>query len=500
MIGLKNRIAFAILALVLCSSIIFAVAGMQTAGGLVLVNSYRFEDVIGGAVYSAERGDDYLFVLTPQQGEYVANYLSTYRLPIAYFESDRPVVAGLDSAIKSARGQDGSLVSIRQTDLALWFADNSKSASAIIVGRTDGAEAVSVSSYAVLHKSGLYFTDAARAGVLTARLRAGNKTILIYGSLASELTKSDLSGAEVINTGSRYSDNLEIAKKYVVESRQNQAVFVSGQTFEKTMAMGGSPVVLIGLTEANPATLSWLKANGIKTGKIIAGDGDTTGAQAMLTADGITLFPLIGEGYTGDAQTRPLLVMPLPGPRPLLVIDGSAAPVRYETATQEFMVGAKNSDSYPAFLRIVVTLPDGRSASSTLVRLSPGESASIPVKLDAGAYAAAGRIGSATIFVNYGSSALSTEYIQQLDYSAIPVSGSGWAAGYGSVSNVMQIVLAILLLVMVFIFIRPKAPQTAAAQKNEAAADRPAMSPNKQARASPARKARAKKKARRARK
>ena len=173
-IGLKNRIAFAILALVLCSSIIFAVAGMQTAGGLVLVNSYRFEDVIGGAVYSAERGDDYLFVLTPQQGEYVANYLSTYRLPIAYFESDRPVVAGLDSAIQSARVQDGSLVTLRQTDLALWFADNSKSASAIIVGRTDGAEAVSVSSYAVLHKSGLYFTDAARAGVLTARLRAGN--------------------------------------------------------------------------------------------------------------------------------------------------------------------------------------------------------------------------------------------------------------------------------------------------------------------------------------
>ena len=472
---MQNRIVLGLVALFVCFGLLAAVVSAQpllaassaqsaqstsAARALVLVNSYNFEDVIGGAVFAAEHGDDYLFILTPAQGGYVIDYLSAHHSPIYYFESSKPVVTGLDKQITG--NHTGSAIPLtspaRGAGLSSYFADNSPGASAIIVGREDGAEAVSVSSYAVLEKSGLYFSDASSIHTLIAGLASQNKSILVYGSLASSLSASDLSGVQTINTRSRIADNLEIVKMYMAQSPSKQMVFASGQTFEKTMAMGGSPLALIGLTEVTPDLISYVKENGIHTGKVIYGDGDTAGAQAMLASAGVTLFPLIGEGYVGDAQTRPLLVLPLPGPRPVLVIDGSSAPVRYDPANSAFMVGAINQDHFPAYLRIVVQLPNGDSGSSAQAALASGESRSIPIDLDAGQYAAAGRISSATIFVYYGSSPQSVEYIQQLDYSNIPVSGPSSPADNSApsaASSMAPLFLAILLFVAIWLFVKP---------------------------------------------
>ncbi len=421
--GLTNRFGSALFILLFCAAALQA-ADTQTARSLVLVNSYHFEDVIAGSVWAAENNADYLFVLTPQQGDYAVNFLSAYRSPISYFESDKPVVANLDAAILSASNSSASISAQRQSGLADWFADHAPGTQAIIVGRSDGAESISAAPYAVLRRAGLYFADSATLPGLLTKLKSSGRQVMVYGSIASSIPSTEQGGMEVLNSGSRYADNLELLKRYAALSPLKQIVFASGQTFEKSMVMGGSPVALVGLTEVSPDLIAWLKASNIRTGKVISGDGDIEGAQAMLSQDaGMSLFPAIGEGYLGDSQTRPLLVLPLPGPRPILVVDPPSNPVRYDLSARSFMVGVENTDRYPAYVRAVVQLPDGRSSASSLVALAPGETRAIAVRLDAGQYAPAGSIEQATLFVHYGSSPLQTEYIREFNYARIPLTG-----------------------------------------------------------------------------
>ena len=374
--GLTTRFGYAIFVFLLFAGAFWA-ADTPAVRSLVLVNSYHFEDVISGSVWAAENNNEFLFVLTPEQGDYVVHYLSAYRAPISYFESDKPVVPNMDLAIASASNSSISLVAQRQSGLSDWFADHAPGTEAIIVGSSDGAESISAAPYAVLQHAGLYFSDSAQLPGLLTKLKSSGRSILIYGSLASSLPSAEQSGVSVLNSGSRYADNLELLKRYVAVSPVKQVVFASGQTFEKSMVIGGSPVALIGLTEVSPDLIAWLKASGISAGKIISGDGDITGALSMLRQGaGVSIFPAIGEGYPGDSQTRPLLVLPLPGPRPVLVVDPSSNPVHYDQSAHEFMIGVENADHYPAYVRAVVQLPDGRSSASSLVSLARSSSAS----------------------------------------------------------------------------------------------------------------------------
>ena len=488
---LTNRFGSALFVLLFCAGAFWAVDAPATRS-IVLVNSYHFEDVISGSVWAAENGAGYLFVLTPEQGEYAVKFLSASRAPISYFESDKPVVPDLDAAIVSASNSSALLIAQRQPGLAAWFADHSPGTDAIIVGSDDGAESVSAAPYAALEHAGLYFSDPAQLPCLLAKLKSSNRSILIYGSLASSLPSAERVGVDVLDSGSRYADNLELLKRYAALSPIRQVVFASGQVFEKSMVMGGSPVALVGLTEVSPDLIAWLKASNISIGKVISGDGDITGAQAMLTQDaGVSLFPAIGEGYPGDSQTRPLLVLPLPGPRPILVVDPSSDPLRYDLSTRTFMVGVENSDHYPAYVRVVVQLPDGHSSASSLVSLSPGETRSIPVRLDAGAYTAAGCIEAATLFIHYGSSSLQTEYIRQLNYARIPLAGSAapppQQAGEAQPSPgsaVVLVVLAAVLLLVAFLLRPPASGMKARAAPASRAAARVAKRSRARARQS----------------
>ncbi len=469
--GLTNRFGTALLVFLVFAGTFWAADA--SARSLVFVNSYNFEDIISGSVWAAQSGSDFLFVLTPEQGGYAVSFLSTYRSPIYYFESNKPIAPNLDTAIMSASNSSANLTVQRESGLSDWFADNAPGSKAIIVGRGDGAESISAAPYAVLTRSGLYFADSATLGGVVSKLKASGRSILVYGSIASSLTSDAKSGVEVLNSGSRYADNLELLKRFEAISPPKQVVFASGQTFEKSMVLGGAPVALVGLTEVSPDLIAWLKASNITTGKIISGDGDIEGAQVMLRQNaGIALFPAIGEGYPGDSQTRPLLVLPLPGPRPILVVDPPSSPVRYDTSASVFMIGVENSDHYPAYVRAVIQLPDGRSSASSLVRLAPGETRAIPVRLDAGAYANAGNIEKAVMFIYYGSSSLQTEYIRQLNYSKIPLAGARPMFSLSSPSTtsaVVLLVLAVVLLLAVFMFRSPKPAAKAPGAKSGAA-------------------------------
>lgn len=411
--GLKLQAIVLSLMLLSLTGLLFAgVADSASSKTWVVVNSANFQDAIGGAVYAYGKGYQYAFVLTPSQGDYLFTFLKSSASPVWYYESSNPVSSTLGQNFK-ALGKSSIKVTIN-SDLAGWFASQAPKKSAIVVGSSDGAEAVSISSYALASGSGLYFADPSNVASMVSNLISKGDSVMVYGSVASGY--SPPSGVQVINSGSKYADNLQALSMYwAMAPKTNQVLFLSGKTFEKSVPQ--YPVALVGRTEVSPDLLSWLKSNGVTRGIALQGD-DIKGAIASVKADsGLTVFVNLLEGFPGDAEVQPLAVLALPGPNVVLSVSGA----KYDEATKTFSVSVANQGNVPAYVKVAISLPNGQTASSISATIPTGSSSQVSVPLNAAPYIGGGQIAKATFSVYSGSQASWMDAIDAVNITAIPV-------------------------------------------------------------------------------
>jgi hypothetical protein len=439
--------------LVLCLALLLS-GGLFAAATWVVVNSQDYEDVIGGAVWAAQTNSSYLFVLTPSHGAYLSRFLSNCTSPILYFESGRPVDPSLSSALPSS-----SLSVQRSSTLWPYFAAHSPRQTAILLASGHGGEAVSAAPYAAMSGAGLYFSTAAGAPGELERLRAGGRQVIVYGSIASSLPPAQLSGADVIHTPSSYSDNLELLKRWSASRPVSGVLFASGHTFEKSMVLSGLPVALVGRTEVPPALESWLASSGVRNGLAVQGDADIGQAINTLRSDlNLSIFAILGEGYTGDAQMKPAAVMPLPGPAAVPRLDG----LSYDADARTFSMRISNLGDAALYTRVVVILPSGLSSSSLQVSIPPASSRPVPVQLDAGSYASSSSIEQVGVQVYSGDSSSASDSMDSLTYRLVPVARStSWPSSIprGSSAPAMLVALiALALLISASMLLRAPAP------------------------------------------
>ncbi len=439
----------------LCLALLLS-GGLFAAGTWVVVNSQDYEDVIGGAVWAAQTNASYLFVLTPAHGAYLSRFLSTSTQPILYFESGRPVDPALSSSLPAA-----NLSVHRSASLWPYFAARSPRNAAVLLAAGKGDEAVSAAPYAAMSGAGLYFSAAAGAPGVLAQLRSAGRPVLVYGSIAGSLTREQLSGLDVIRTSSSYSDNLELLKRWAASRPLSGVLFASGHTFEKSMVLSGLPVALVGRTEVQPALESWLASSGVRRGVAVQGDADIGQALGTLRSDlNISIFAILGEGYTGDAQMKPAAVMPLPGPSAVPRLDG----LSYDADAKSFSLRISNLGDSALYTRVVVSLPSGLSSSSLQVSIPPASSRSVRVPLDAGAYASSSSIERVVVQVYAGDSASAVESVDSLAYGQVPVvrSASQWPSSLprdASAPALLVALIALALLLSTAMLLRAPAPR-----------------------------------------
>ncbi len=421
---LKTRMFFWPVVLLGLLGLAFAgVADRAPSKPWVLLNSNHFEDAIGGQLYATEFNDSYAFTLTPSQADYLVAFVKPSVDPVWYFESGSPVSPTMAQSL-AALGKPNIYIA-RNPSPAAWFADRSPAPFAALVGSSDGAEALSVAPLVAVQNGGLYFADPSSIDALLAGLKAKNRTVLVYGSIASSARAASLSGVSVINTGSKYADNLQALSRYMALRPTKQVFILSGRTFEKSMIDPTTPVVLAGRTEVSPDLISYLRTSGVTTAQVFAGDADIQGAVASIKSEtGIVVFSKFGEGYTGNAAVQPLTVMALPGPNVVLSVDN----VHYRQADHTYWMAVENQGNVPAWVRVSTTLPNGVSGSSKSVMVPRGAHAQVSVNLNADAYVSGGQIPQTTFQVSSGSQPALMESVDVLNVSAIPVIASAPAA------------------------------------------------------------------------
>ncbi|MFH1095524.1 MAG: hypothetical protein V1728_04870 [Candidatus Micrarchaeota archaeon] len=403
------------------------------AGGKtwVIVNSADYKDVIGGAVFAAQNNYSYAFALTPAHAEYLVNFIKSSASPVLYYESAQPVSSSMGGELAALHKDNFALV--HNDSLHLLFANMARSDFSVLVGAQDGAEAVSIAPYAVLMNGGLYFADPSDRNVqfsilstsrravldapaLLASLQSSGRKVLVYGSIANDISPDALAGADAIRTGSRYGDNLQAIQRYYLQSQPDQMMFVSGRTFEASMVR--MPVALSGPTEVNPDLVAWLRASAVRRAIVIQGDADIKNAMDSLRLEtGLPVFGALAQGYSGNAEVQPLAVMKIPGPELLISLGG----VSYDAGARTFQVDLENKGASSGFVQVAMVLPDGRSSSSSVLPIPPGQTRQFSVGLDASSYVTDGRIREVIAQISAGSQPAMTESVYLLNVSGVQV-------------------------------------------------------------------------------
>ncbi|MFH0927610.1 MAG: cell wall-binding repeat-containing protein [Candidatus Micrarchaeota archaeon] len=389
----------------------------------LLLNSQEYSDIISGAAYAKYNNYSYVFSLTPNQSVFVSKY---YTLDpseqIIYLEGKKPVLPNmkallLDSGIKK-------LEAYAPDSIQSWVADRLPKNLAIIVGRQYGQDALSVSSYAALRGAPIFFIDPAADYSKTVEGVAsrGYSQVLIYGPIASQIGEEQLAllpNRRVIDTGSRYSNNVEIVSDFLSIRPSEQAMFVSGRTFEKSMVDANYPIVLVGRSDV-PAQLSEFISNStIKTGIVFSGDGDIVEGVNKLREQSpdVSFFVKFGEGYRGSTQPLPLVIIPLPAP----TISLQVINLTYNVPSKLFELRIKNTGDFAA-VGAGATVPGAGSTQSSQVLMDPNSITTISIPLDASSAIVGGTIPSVAVTISYGEDTQLMDNIDSITFSSVGTS------------------------------------------------------------------------------
>ncbi|MFA5108581.1 MAG: hypothetical protein WC492_03570 [Candidatus Micrarchaeia archaeon] len=399
------------------------IAGVSFAGvadfnqkqKILIVNSQNYWDVIGGAVYAAQNGYDYVFVLTGAHAAYWINILSGTTSEVAYYQSTNPVYANMKQSIDSL--SNSYIKTYESADLASLFASNSSGNWAIVVGKHSGAEAVSIAPYASVTNSSLYFAGKEDATSLVASLKAQGKNVFAYGCIVNYINKS-AAPTRSLNSGSVYLDNVQILQEYSRVADASQIMITSGKTFEKSLVSTSYPIAIVGRTEPSGELIHWISSSGVRRGMIFDADANIEGSIASIKQEtGLPIFVKLGEGFMGNAQMQPLAVMTLPSSDVLLKLGT----LKYNSATNSFEIEVENIGNCNSYVRAALQSDDGKMSSSETITLSPGTKKMVIVPSYSSLKTATGKISGASFQFYSSSDPYIFESIDLVSFADVPV-------------------------------------------------------------------------------
>lgn len=389
----------------------------------VILNSQDYRDIISSAVYASYNEYQFVFALTPEQAVFLTQYYTTNPDDkIIYIEGERPILPNMAKIIKDKGIED--LESVTDTNIQNWVADRLNKDEAIIVGSQYGQDALSVSSYAAMSGSPIFFVDqASEARSLFEEVSArGYGKVIVYGPIAHQVSNDDMdlfTDKKIIDTGSRYSNNLEITKMFLEQRSTQQVILVSGKAFEKSMVDKSFPILLVGRSDVPKRLVDFMTENNIASGVVFHGDGDIVDGATKLknSKDDLSIYVKFGEGYSVSPTPLPLVVTALPAP----VISVDMMNLTYNVPNKNFELRLINNGDFVS-LAAGVSVDGVGAAESSEILLEPGTETTISIGLDASSAINEGKIDAVDVTVRYGEDSALMDNIDTQNYIDIPAS------------------------------------------------------------------------------
>ncbi len=326
-----------------------------------IINSGNWEDVYSGIIYSKLEGKEYDFLTSTRHATIIANALpSTVESVEILSSSNNPFITGYTSLIQDRGFED--VEEIRSNNLNLEILQRLPDIDRFIVlDGTYGYNAVSVAPFAVMGRYYVIMADEGNIGAVMNELEDRTVSeVIIYGhtdrEVRLELAQYD---PEIINTGDRFDDNIQMVEKYQELHRtlrgepRRQAILTNGEFLEASIFTGTEPVLFIGFANVPDHVRSYIQQSDLEVGTLVGNELIGT-ATFIRRETGLSVFVKFGQGArtpTGAiAQVEDLDRFPIP--RFNLDLDIVSAVVN--TASQELEITYQNDAPIATYFRNIL--------------------------------------------------------------------------------------------------------------------------------------------------
>ena len=400
------------------------VFALSVSATTAVINSRDWQDVYSGLVYSRLKGFEPRFLASTPHADYLHDYLPDSDVVVIESES-----APWSFNYVGLLRDEGFEVTeeIRLKDFGnLELADKAGVKKWVVIDSTYGYNAVSVAPYAVKTGSFVVFADKDNADQVRGHADSqGVDDVLLYGQLDEEVVAA-FPGAERINEGDRFSNNLEILKRLgpLVDTRQ--IYLTHGELLEMGLITSEFPIVLIGSDVAPDQQQQYLRTAGYSIG-IVLGNELYNNAR-RLKDEGVldTVLIRYGQGLTnaGDFynEVRGLDIMRLPA----LELNVSVAYAFYNAETRQIELVMRNgAEKQLAFSKNTLEVSAGESmkfaGDGEAVYLKAGRDTSVAYDVDLNYEVSSGNAVRADVRTLYGEDAKALEKIVQTVFDPVEV-------------------------------------------------------------------------------
>lgn len=400
---------FFILGIIISSSLIFA-------EDYVVSNSANWEDVYSSILYANLRGINSDFLVSTSHGSILLDGINkNYELLIVSSKND-PLVFNYPALSRSKGFNSVEEIEVSSANLEL-INQLPNIRNFIVVGDSYGYNSMAVIAYALATNSWVFLANRVNIDEIDSIL--STKTIdnlLLYGYVDSEVTETlSKYDPEIINSGDRFEDNIEIVKKYSEVGSINQIILSNGEFIEKEIMQGKNTLLFTGRENVPNKIAEYIKSSDIEIGVLI-GNELIGAATNIRQSTGINVM----VKFARSARERIAGVSPVEGldlfyiPVPNLNI--SVYSIKYNKATSRLEITYKSDSNMPAYLRGTITLI---TSSGTIrvgdldeVFIAPGDFKTVVYE----GVTISGEEASAEIYVLYGESPSSLDRVLQGTY------------------------------------------------------------------------------------
>ncbi|RMD66315.1 hypothetical protein D6817_04360 [Candidatus Pacearchaeota archaeon] len=344
----------------------------------VIANSENWQDVYSVMQYARFKGVGSDFLVSTRHGPLLLNGIRKENDIRVITSRSAPFVINYPSMILAKGFADADEVVVDNANLEL-INDLPDVKNFIVVGRTYGYSAIAVAPYAAITNSWVFFADRNNIDEIDSILaNRGVENLLIYGfvdrQVRDQLAKYN---PEIINTGDRFRDNIEIVKKYMQIKPVKQVVFTNGEFIEKEIMTGFEPVLFTGKQDVPPQIRDYIKSSDIEVGVLIGADlvGPATNIRRSTGISVIVKFARGARARTGPiSPVEGLDLFYLPTP----IMELSVYSAKYNTATSQLELTYKSDSNIPIYFKGTLTpIVDGeekaRVGDVEPVFIAPGD-------------------------------------------------------------------------------------------------------------------------------
>ena len=406
---MKKRFVFVFaLCLVFTLSLVYA-------EDYVVSNSADWQDVYSAVLYANLRGLNSDFLVSTSHGPTLLDGINKNNDLIIISSKDNPLVFNYPSLARSKGFNSVEEIEVSSANLEL-IRELPNIRNFIVVGDAYGYNSMAVVAYSLATDSWVFLANRGNIDEIDSILQGRADKIILYGYVDSEVTETlSKYNPEIINTGDRFQDNIEIVKKYSTVGSINQIILSNGEFIEKEIMQGKNTMLFTGRENVPPKIAEYIKSSEIEIGVLI-GNELIGAATNIRQSTGINVM----VKFARSARERTSGVSPVEGldlfyiPVPNLNI--SVYSIKYNKASSRLEITYKSDSNMPAYLRGTITIitPSGpiRVGDLDEVFIAPGDFKTVVYE----GVVISGEEASAEVYVLYGESPASLDRVLQGTY------------------------------------------------------------------------------------